>query len=151
MLYRIHDPVANTDTRWDSTSKEVKVIHYPQSAREENASQGQCPAECLEDTMKALGNEFEKLGTKTIEGVVAEGKRSSYTVSAGQDHNDHAIAVVHETWYCPELKIVILETNDDPRSGRTTNQLVSIVRGEPDISKYHPPADYVVHDIQIPW
>jgi hypothetical protein len=29
MLYRLHDPVANTDTRWDTTSKEVKVIHWP--------------------------------------------------------------------------------------------------------------------------
>ena len=43
------------------------------------------------------------------------------------------MVVVHETWYCPELKIVILETNDDPRSGETRNELVNIVRGEPDV------------------
>jgi hypothetical protein len=60
------------------------------------------------------------------------------------------IVVVHETWYCPELRIVILETNDDPRSGETRNELVNIVRGEPNVTKYQPPADYIVHQVQIP-
>jgi hypothetical protein len=129
MLYRIHDPVANTDTRWDSSSKEVKVVHWPQND---------------------LAASIEKLGTKTIEGVTAEGTRSSYTVPAEQGSNDHPIVVVHETWYCPQLKIVILETNDDPRSGTTRNELVGIVREEPDVKKYYPPANYVVHELQMP-
>lgn len=30
MLYRIEDPVSNTETRWDSTSKEAKVVHWPE-------------------------------------------------------------------------------------------------------------------------
>jgi len=59
------------------------------------------------------------------------------------------LSVVHENWYCPELKIVVLETNDDPRSGRTRDELVDIVRGEPDVTKYQPPAGYVVQDVQI--
>jgi hypothetical protein len=51
---------------------------------------------------------------------------------------------------CPELKIVVLETNDDPRSGTTRNELVGIAREEPDVAKYRPPADYVVHDVRLP-
>jgi hypothetical protein len=149
MLYRIHDPAANTDTTWDSSSKEAKVIHLSQNARNEDASNAQCQA-CLESTTSDLGNVVEKLGIKTLGGVVAEGTRSSYTVPARQDHNDQPIVVVHETWYCPELKIVILETNDDPRSGRTRNELIGIVREEPDVKKYYPPADYVVHEFQMP-
>jgi hypothetical protein len=93
----------------------------------------------------------EKLGRKVIEGVEADGERRSYTVPIGQDHNDHPVVVIHETWYCPELKIVVLETNDDPRSGQTTSQLVNIVRGEPDVAKYRPPAGYVVRDVQVSW
>jgi hypothetical protein len=150
MLYRIHDSVANTDTRWDSSSKEVKVVHWPQNTPEGDASKAQCQAACLEDTMGALGAIVEKLGVKTFEGVVAEGTRSSYTVPAGQDHNDLPIVVVHENWYCPALKFVILETNDDPRSGRIRNELVDIVRGDPDVTQYQPPADYVVQDFQMP-
>ena len=149
MLYRIHDPVANTDTKWDSSSKEAKVIHWPPSEPKENTSEAECQA-CNEATTKASGAVVEKLGVKTIEGVVAEGTRSSYTVPAGQDHNDQPIVVVHESWYCREFKIVILETNEDPRSGSTRNELVDIVRGEPDVGQYRPPTDYVVHELQLP-
>jgi hypothetical protein len=150
MLYRIHDPVANTDTNWDSTSKEVKVIHWPQRASAEDASKAQCPVACLEAMMSPLGDVVEKLGVKNFGSIVAEGTRNSYTVPAGQDHNDQPIVVVHESWYSPELKIVILETNDDPRSGKSRDELVVIVRGEPDVRIYHPPGDSVVHDIHMP-
>ena len=42
MLYRIHDPVANTDTKWDSSSKEVMVIHWPKSVDEQDSSSQPC-------------------------------------------------------------------------------------------------------------
>jgi len=147
MLYRISDPVAKTDTRWDSSSNEVKVIHWPESAPEELASKTQCATACYEDTMSAAGTVIEKLGTKTLGAVSADGTRTSYTVPAGQDHNNQPIVVVHERWYCEELRVVILETNDDPRSGTSTDELVDILRSEPDVTKYLPPADYIVHDI----
>jgi hypothetical protein len=149
MLYRIHDPVANTDASWDSSSKEVKVIHSSQNVSNGETYSAQCQP-CLEGMPGDLDPAIEKLGTKTIEGVVAEGTRSTYTVPAKQGSNDHRIVVVHETWYCPQLKIVILETNDDPRSGTTRNELIGIVRVEPDVKKYNPPSDYVVHDLQMP-
>ncbi|WP_263353581.1 hypothetical protein [Acidicapsa acidisoli] len=136
MLYRIHDPVANTDTRWDSSLKETKVIHWSQKMSNDDS---QCHAECLESATNTLFDAVEKLGVKTIEGFVAEGTRRSYTVPAGLDHNSQPILVVHEVWYSPELKLVILETNDDPRSGTTRNELIQIVRGEPDVSQYQPP------------
>jgi len=143
MLYRIYDPVSNTDTRWDSSSKEAKVVHWPKGeptdAVDIRAFTGAVP-----DTV------IEKLGVRTIEGVVAEGTRSTYTIVGQQDKTGKLLTVVHETWYCPELKIVVLETNDDPRSGTTRNELLGIIRGEPDITKYRPPADYVIHDIRLP-
>jgi hypothetical protein len=151
ILYRIDDPVARTETRWDSTSKKVKVIHFPKSASEGNALRTRCPSACPETGIDDSSLEIEKLGHKVIEGVEADGERKSYTVPVGQDHNDHPIVVTHETWYCPELKIIVLETNDDPRSGQTTNQLLNIVRGEPNTDNYRPPANYVVNDVQLPY
>jgi hypothetical protein len=148
MLYQVHDPVANTDTKWDSTSKQAKVIHWTNSTGNEGASNSACQT-CLEAIKSDFG-EVEKLGVKTLGGFVAEGTRSSYQVPTGQNLNDKPIIVVHETWYCPELKIVILETNDDPRSGSSRNELVEIIRGEPDVKKYYPPADYVVQKMQMP-
>jgi hypothetical protein len=147
MLYQIHDPVAKTDTKWDSSSKEVKVIHWPQNSPKQDASEAEVRTAIDAFKLNGLGDVVEKLGVKTLGGVVVDGTRNSYTVSAGQDRNDQPIVVVHESWYCPELKIVILETNDDPRSGSTRNELLDIVRGEPDVTQYHPPADYVVRGI----
>jgi hypothetical protein len=148
MLYRIHDPVAKTDTKWDTTAKEVKVIHWPEKTPEGDASEAQCQAACSEFAMKPFGTD-EKLGVKTFAGVVGEGTRNSYTVPSGNP-DAKPIVVVHESWYCPELKIVILETNDDPRGVSWRNELVDIVRGEPDLAQYHPPANYVVHEVQFP-
>jgi len=148
MLYRIHDPVAKTDTKWDTTAKQVKVIHWPERTPEGDAPETQCQAACAEFTMKPSGSD-EKIGVKIIAGVVAEGTRNSYTIPSGEP-DAQPIVVVHERWYCPELKIAILETNDDPRSGSWRNELVDIVRGEPDVAQYHPPANYVVHEVQFP-
>lgn len=150
MLYRVDDPVANTETRWDTTTKVVKVIHWARSASSEDASVAKCPAACDELGTNALGDVIEKLGMKTIGGFITEGTRSSYKVPAGQDHNDQPVVVFHESWYCPELKIMILEVNDDPRSGTTRNELIDIVRGEPDAMQYRPPADYVVQKLELP-
>ena len=151
MLYRIDDPVANTETRWNTTSKVVTVVHWAPSASTENASAAECPAACdANDTNSDSGNVVEKLGTKRIGGFLADGTRSSYTVPAGQDHNVRPIVVVHEIWNCPELKITILETNDDPRSGNFRNELIDIVRGEPDATQYRPPADYAIRKFELP-
>jgi hypothetical protein len=108
-----------------------------------------CPGAC-DDTGSNAWDVVEKIGTKSIGGFIAEGTRSSYTVPAGQNHNDQSIVVVHESWYCPELKIMILETNDDPRSGTTRNELIDIVRGEPDATQYRPSTDYVVRKLELP-
>ena len=97
MLYRIHDPVSNTDTSWDSTSKEVKVIHWPKGAPRGAFGVGAFLAD-------VPGTVTEKLGLRTIEGVVAEGTRSAYTVAGEQDEDRKPMSVVHESWYCPELR-----------------------------------------------
>lgn len=150
MLYRIDDPIANTQTRWDTTTKVVTVIYWPQSTSKEGAREVECQTSCDDGTMDIPGVVVEKLGEKIIGGVMAEGIRSSYTIPAGQDNNSKPVIVVHERWFSPELKIVILETNDDPRSGSTKNELTDIVRGEPDTTQYRPPADYIVRKIKLP-
>ncbi|MBV8437341.1 MAG: hypothetical protein JOY95_07500 [Silvibacterium sp.] len=143
MLYRIDDPVANTATSWDTTTKFVKVVHFPQKVSKEEGSEVECHCDDA-----ALDAKVERLDAKTISGVVVEGIRSSYTVTT--ENNSKPIVVVHERWFSPELKIVVLETNDDPRSGTTKNELIDIVRGEPDITQYRAPADYVIRELELP-
>jgi hypothetical protein len=86
----------------------------------------------------------ESLGTQTIEGVNAEGTRATLTIPAGEIGNTLPIEVVDETWYSPELQIMIMVKHRDPRSAETTYRMTNINRGEPDRSLFEVPADYAV-------
>lgn len=81
----------------------------------------------------------ESLGTKTIEGVSAEGKRETRTIAAGAIGNERPIEIVSETWYSPDLHTVVLSKRNDPRIGETIMRLTEINRGEPDASLFQPP------------
>jgi membrane-associated protease RseP (regulator of RpoE activity) len=86
----------------------------------------------------------EDLGSKTIEGVLAEGKRSTMTIPAKQVGNKQPIVVVSESWYSSDLQIMILIKHSDPRVGDTVYRLTSISRTEPSPSLFQVPPDYTV-------
>jgi hypothetical protein len=82
----------------------------------------------------------EDLGTQTIEGVSAQGKRETVTIPAGEIGNDRPIEIVTETWFSPELHTMVLRKHSDPRFGDSTYRLTDIKRNEPDASLFQPPA-----------
>ncbi len=88
----------------------------------------------------------ESLGSQTIEGVVANGVRTTRTIPAGQIGNERPISIVTEVWTSPELKTIVSSKRDDPRMGEQTFKLTNIVRGEPDASLFTVPSDYKMID-----
>ena len=82
----------------------------------------------------------EDLGTQTIEGVSAQGKRETVTIPAGQIGNEKPIEIVTETWFSPDLHTMVLRKHSDPRQGDSTYRLTDIKRNEPDASLFQPPA-----------
>lgn len=88
----------------------------------------------------------ESLGTQNIEGVSAEGTRTTFTIPAGKIGNDHAIEIVSERWYSPELQVVVLSKHIDPMMGESLYKLTNIVRSEPAHSLFELPADYTVKE-----
>src|ERR1051325_9111971 len=82
----------------------------------------------------------EDLGTQTIEGVSAQGKRETVTIPAGQIGNEKPIEIVTETWFSPELRTMVLRKHSDPRMGDSTYRLTDIKRNEPDAALFQPPA-----------
>jgi hypothetical protein len=92
----------------------------------------------------------ESLGTQTIEGVTAEGTRSTLTIPAGEVGNTLPIEIVDETWYSPELQINLMTRHRDPRSGETTYRLTNLNRSEPDRSLFEIPADHTVRENKMP-
>jgi len=84
------------------------------------------------------------LGTQTINGVQAEGTRTTRTIPAGAIGNANPIVITSERWYSPELQTVVMIKHSDPRMGETTFQLTNVQRQEPDASLFQVPADYTV-------
>lgn len=89
----------------------------------------------------------ESLGKQMIEGVEAEGTRTTTTIPAGQIGNDLPINIVSEQWYSPELQLLVMTKHSDPRTGETTYRLTNINRAEPDHSLFELPADYTLRNM----
>jgi hypothetical protein len=86
----------------------------------------------------------EQLGRQTIEGVEADGTRTTVTIPAGDIGNEKPIEIVSERWYSPELQMVIMTKHSDPRSGETTYRLTNINRAEPAKNLFEVPAEYTI-------
>lgn len=84
----------------------------------------------------------EQLGSKTVEGVEAEGTRTVTTIPAGAIGNERPIETVYEKWYSKELQLVVMSKRTDPRFGEQTYRLTNLVRSEPDPSLFNVPAGY---------
>jgi len=88
----------------------------------------------------------EPLGRQDIEGVTAEGTRTTITIPPGAIGNVRAIESTHERWFSKELRVVVLTRIVDPRFGETTYRLTHISREEPASWLFDVPADYRVVD-----
>jgi hypothetical protein len=89
----------------------------------------------------------EKLDARIIEGVEAEGTRSTVTIPAGAVGNTLPIEIVSEQWYSKELGVVLLTRRSDPRFGETVYRLTNINRNEPSPDLFQVPADFKVQDM----
>lgn len=86
----------------------------------------------------------QQLGTKSINGVSAEGTLVTHTIPAGKMGNSAAIVITTERWYSADLHMVVSETRTDPRFGTTTYQLTNINRAEPDAMLFAVPSGFAV-------
>jgi hypothetical protein len=88
----------------------------------------------------------EALGRQVIEGVQADGTRTTMTIPAGEIGNEQPIQIVSERWYSPDLQMVVLSKRSDPRSGETVVRMTNLSRAEPPRTMFDVPADYKVSD-----
>lgn len=87
---------------------------------------------------------LEALGRQVVEGLDADGSRTSTIIPTGQIGNDRPIQIIFERWYSPELQVVVMTHTLDPRSGEISFHLTNIRRAEPDHSLFVVPAGYRV-------
>jgi hypothetical protein len=90
--------------------------------------------------------DVQQLGAKVVEGVQADGTRTTLTISAGQIGNDNPIQIVDEVWRSPDLQVIVHSEHSDPRMGTTVYSLQNISRSDPSPALFQVPGDYTVTD-----
>ncbi len=88
----------------------------------------------------------EPLGNQMIEGLLAEGRRTTMTYPAGMMDNDKPMTGNSEYWNSVDLKITILSKQFMPQGGENIRALININRAEPDSKLFQVPSDYKVVD-----
>jgi hypothetical protein len=91
----------------------------------------------------------ESLGKQLIEGVEAEGTRTTITIPTGKIGNDRPLEIVSERWESPALQVVVLSKHRDPFMGETTYRLTNIKREEPPRELFEIPSDYTIEEERL--
>jgi hypothetical protein len=137
----IHDPVAGVSYALDPVSHTARSTQIP-AARTRQAG-GNADARPARNLASA---KTEDLGTQVMQGLSVQGKRVTRAIPAGKEGNEKEIDIVTETWYSPDLQMVVMSKTSDPRFGESVYQLNSITRTEPDPSLFAVPSDYTVKE-----
>ena len=151
----ISDPVARVDYALNPSQKTATKSMRPSPM--EGGRRGRGPdrpgaerAMGMRSRAKDPNVKTESLGRQLIEGVPADGNRTTMTIPAGQIGNEQTIQIISETWYSPELQTTVLSKRSDPRNGETVFKLTNISRAEPPRTLFDVPVDYKVSESSRP-
>jgi hypothetical protein len=144
MFITIMDPVSGKHIHLNPQQKTATVISFPASLPG-HPPQSVAASQPVQLAPRPRPNvSREKLGGKTIDGIYAEGTRTTTVYPTGTQGNDRDITVVSERWISPELGVEVLVKTSDPRSGETTTEVQNLNRAEPDPALFEVPADYKI-------
>jgi hypothetical protein len=140
----VYDPVTRTQTAWHSPGKIAHVFKMSSPEAERT-----CSRMMREDVSVVSGPKSkitsENLGTESIQGVEARGRRYTTTIPAGAAGNDAPLVSTSEIWTALTVGLnglLVRDVRDDPRSGKTNRELTSLSQSEPDPATFQPPEGY---------
>jgi hypothetical protein len=142
----VFDPVAHTNTNWNVPGERATVMNMTVPG----AARAGCAAAVSGRPASVAGilpikPVMEDLGTETINGVEARGRRMTTTTPAGAVGNDAPLVHINESWTAvlPGLSgLLVRSVNDDPQTGKTDKELTNLEQAEPEASFFLPPAEY---------
>jgi len=173
-MVNVQDPVAGTQSNWDSQSRKARVIKLPPLQEQrgcwqttsgtfrqtwnspplsvlgrpaaQSGATGLTPtsAPILPPQSQRPKPVIEDLGTLTIEGVEAHGRRWTTTTPAGEIGNDQPLVSTQEDWFAVGPGLIVRSVQDDPQQGKRTTELVKLDPGEPAPALFQPPEGYEV-------
>jgi hypothetical protein len=134
----INDPVAGTGYVLEANTKTARQMKGHNHTA--NAAKASSMAAKFQKNTTT-----ESLGTQTINGVAAQGTRTTRTIPAGEIGNEKPIVIVTEKWYSTDLQAAVMIKRTDPRTGgESVFQLTNIQKQEPAATLFQVPADYTV-------
>lgn len=116
----------------------------PQPTASAEAKHAATATQSVQTVQSVNGKKTESLGKRVVEGVEAEGTRTTSTIPAGEIGNTLPINVVDESWYSRELQVPVMTRHHDPRSGDNVFRLTNINRSEPARSLFEIPDGYTI-------
>jgi hypothetical protein len=146
----IHDPVAGVSFALDPARKTASKSAWIRPAPGSHSS---AAFEERREMRTGGGNQSVKtdaLGAATIEGLAAQGTRTTVTIVAGAIGNEAPIQTVTERWYSADLQMAVLTRRNDPRSGETVTRLTNVSRSEPSPALFQVPSDFKVTEHATP-
>jgi hypothetical protein len=158
----IMDMVEGRSLHLDLQNKIATINHFPRNvlaspAGAANATArkpvqslaGPAPASAEQGKDMAVRQRLsEDLGTKEIEGFTVSGTRITITMPAGQIGNDRPITTTSERWFSPDLKMDLLNSNENPETGKNVRRLVNLHTGDPDPQLFEVPSDFTIKETQ---
>lgn len=164
VIIEIHDSVAGLEYVLDPINKVVHRIQAPARPQAGGIAGGgvgitvssssgitQVPVSTTQvisaaNMPKPPQTRKESMGSKDIQGVLADGERQITTYETGSQGNDAPFDVVSETWTSSQLKLRVMSKTMDPRSGDNIFELKNLSATEPNPSLFIPPPDYQLVD-----
>jgi len=90
----------------------------------------------------------EKLGTRNIAGIEAQGSRTTRIIPPGEEGNELQLVLIDEYWRSEELGLTMMAIHDDPRRGRSVQEVEEVNTNEPVAALFHPPEGYKIVEIK---
>jgi len=154
---KIEDPIAHMRYIW-KVGKHIKSVvtetHYEMDGieqviwgdpvHEHKSEPGKAKAAVImpqQPSTNGVSDKVETLGPEYMNGVYAEGSRSTRIVQphSGNNQTDHEITLVEELWTAPDLKMNIKRLHINPSDYTEEEELKDIDLSNPDPSVFRPP------------
>jgi hypothetical protein len=134
----VADFVDRTKSSWEVPGKQATVTAMGPKCSTRRVRTDKPPAELL--------------GTRTINGIEANGRRVTWSIAAGQAGNDAPSVRTSETWHAaaPGLWTLLVRAVYDSPRNKTTTELVNLTRTEPDPAMFRPPQGYEIVNKSAP-
>jgi hypothetical protein len=154
MNVNVQDPVTKSYLYWEigeSMNKTARLSHMieipPRKFTPEEIEEQKKYA--MRHRIPQGESKHERLESKMLAGVMADGSRTTRTIPPGEEGNDLPLTIVYESWRSKELNLEMLQINDDPRTGKRTTEVIEVVRGEPDPALFEAPKGYMVEEQKV--